>query len=49
MKRSIVEPWIENVRDTECLQPAFKQNTNDDDDELKCFEWPTLELNLEGK
>ena len=33
MKRSSVEPWIENVGETGCLEPAFKQNTNDDDDE----------------
>ena len=32
MKRSSVEPWIENVGETECLEPAFKQNTNDDDE-----------------
>ena len=31
MKRSSVEPWIENVGETGCLEPAFKQNTNDDD------------------
>ena len=32
MKRSSVEPWIENVGETGCLEPAFKQNTNDDDE-----------------
>ena len=32
MKRSSVEQWIENVEETGCLEPAFKQNTNDDDD-----------------
>ena len=32
MKISSVEPWIENVGETGCLEPAFKQNTNDDDD-----------------
>ena len=32
MKRSSVEPWIENIEETGCLEPAFKQNTNDDDD-----------------
>ena len=26
-----VEPWIENVGETGCLEPAFKQNTNDDE------------------
>ena len=31
MKRSSVEPWIENVGETGCLEPAFKQNTNDDE------------------
>ena len=31
MKRSSVEPWIENVGETVYLEPAFKQNTNDDD------------------
>ena len=31
MKISSVEPWIENVRETRCLDDAFKQNTNDDD------------------
>ena len=30
MKRSSVEPWIENVGETGCLEPAFKQNTNDE-------------------
>ncbi len=25
------EPWIENVEETGCLEPAFKQNTNYDD------------------
>ena len=30
-KRSSVEPWIENVGEAGCLEPAFKQNTNDDD------------------
>ena len=29
MKRSSVEPWIENVGETGCLEPAFKQNTNE--------------------
>ena len=24
-----VEPWIEIVRETGCLEPAFKQKTND--------------------
>ena len=28
IKRSSVEPWIENVEETGCLKPAFKQNTN---------------------
>ena len=36
MKRSSIEPWIENVGETGCLEPAFKQNTNDDDD-IKSF------------
>ena len=31
----IVEPWIENVGETECLEPAFKQNTNDYDNDSK--------------
>ena len=31
MKRSSVEPWIENGGETGCLESAFKQNTNDDD------------------
>ena len=31
MKRSSVEPLIENVGETGCLEPAFKQNINDDD------------------
>ena len=26
-----VEPWIENIGETECLELAFKQNTNDDE------------------
>ena len=26
-----VEPWLENVGETGCLEPAFKQSTNDDD------------------
>ena len=34
MKRSSVEPWIENVGETGCLEPAFKQNTNDDDESI---------------
>ena len=25
-----IKPWIENVGETGCLEPAFKQNTNDD-------------------
>ena len=32
MKRSSVEQWIESVGETGCLEPAFKQNTNDDDE-----------------
>ena len=35
MKRSSVETWIENVGETVCLEPAFKQNTNDDDDDIE--------------
>ena len=31
MRRSSVEPWIENVVETECLEPTFKQNTNDEE------------------
>ena len=31
MKRSSVEPWIENAGETGYLEPAFRQNTNDDD------------------
>ena len=31
MKKSSVKPWIENERETGCLEPAFKQNTNYDD------------------
>ena len=31
MNRLSVEPWIENVGESGCLEPAFKQNTNDDD------------------
>ena len=31
MKRSSVEQWIENVGESGCLEPAFKQNTNDDE------------------
>ena len=30
MKRSSSEPWIENDGETGFLEPAFKQNTNDD-------------------
>ena len=30
MKRSSVEQWIENVEETGCLEPDFKQNTNDE-------------------
>ena len=37
MKRSSVEPWIENVGETECLEPAFKQNTNDDEFDFERF------------
>ena len=33
MKRSCVEPWIENAGETGCLETAFKQNTNDDESE----------------
>ena len=32
MKGSSVEQWIENVGETGCLEHAFKQNTNDDND-----------------
>ena len=32
MKRSSVKLCIENVGETGCLEPAFKQNNNDDDD-----------------
>ena len=32
MKRSCVEPWIENVGETGFLKPAFKQNNNGDYD-----------------
>ena len=42
MKRSSVEPWIENVGQTGCLETAFKQNTNDDDDDNEY--WLTLIL-----
>ena len=31
MRRSSVEPWTENVGETGCIEPAFKQSTNDDD------------------
>ena len=31
MKRSSVEPWIDNVGETGCLEPAFEKNTNDDE------------------
>ena len=48
MKRSIIEQWRDNVGETGCLVPAFKQNTNDNDDDtmsikrrickfLKCY------------
>ena len=37
MKRSSIEPLIENVGETGCLEPAFKQKTNDDDDETIWF------------
>ena len=30
MKRSSVEPWRENVGETECLEPALEQSTNHD-------------------
>ena len=30
MKSSSVVPWIEKVGETECLETAFKQNTDDD-------------------
>ena len=30
MKISSVEPWIENIAETGCIEPAFKQKTNDD-------------------
>ena len=39
MKRSSVEQWIENVGETGCLEPAFKQNTNDDDVWVQSFEF----------
>ena len=32
MKRSSGEPLIENVGEAGCLESAFKQNTNDDDE-----------------
>ena len=35
MKRLNVEPWIDNVGETGCLEPAFKQNTNDDENKVK--------------
>ena len=34
MKRSSVKPYIENFGETGCLEPAFNQNTNDDDGNL---------------
>ena len=37
MKRSSVEPWIENVGEIGCLEPALKQNTNDDERNLRSF------------
>ena len=33
MKIASDEPWIENDRETGFLEPAFKQNSNDDDDD----------------
>ena len=33
MKRSSVESWLENVGETGCQEPSFKQNTNYDDDD----------------
>ena len=32
-----IEPWIENVGETGCIEPAFKQNTNHDDDAQNLF------------
>ena len=37
MKRSSVEPWIENIGETEGLEPAFKQNTNDDESNTRKY------------
>ena len=51
MKRSSVEPWIENVGESGCLEPAFKQNTNDDNDtKFKIFPTKsTIGYNLRPK
>ena len=35
MKRSSVEPQIENVEETGCLEPAFSQNTYEEGDVYK--------------
>ena len=37
MKRSSDELWIENVEETGCLEPAFKQKINDEDDYTGLF------------
>ena len=37
MKRSSVEPWRENFGETGCLEPAIKQNTNDDYEKIKWY------------
>ena len=44
MKRSCVEPWIENVGETGGLEPAFKQNTNDDEMEFNFISEITFKL-----
>ena len=35
IKRSSVEPWIENVGENGCLEPVLKQKTNGDKNEKK--------------
>ena len=37
MKRSRVDPWVENFGETGCLEPAFKRKTNDDDRDTITF------------
>ena len=48
MKRSSVEPWIENVGETGCLVSAFKQNTNDEELREFCQSTKVREKTTQG-